>query len=67
MKLDSFLKEHGLKIRPFGDDDNVTYTLMRSSDGKKISPDYSMRDAVILWLKNNVNEVLHKLYNEEED
>ena len=66
MKLNSFLKEHGLKIEDIGTDEDPMYVLIRESDKKRISPENSMRDFIIHWIKSNTNEIYFKLYNEED-
>ena len=64
MKLDSFLKEHGLKIENLGKVEQK-FVLIRHSDKAKISPECTTKDAVVFWIKNNTNEIFFKLYNEE--
>ena len=64
MKLNAFLKEHGLKIEHIEKDESA-YILIRQADKKTISPKNSSRDGVIFWMQNNTNEIFFKLYNED--
>lgn len=65
MKIKDFLSEHDLTIKSFKANDEDQHVLIRNSDEKQISPAFSMKDAVILWITKNTNEIFFKLYNEE--